>query len=862
MTTLVVAFLAPPVFGQSTWTGGNSGNWNSASNWSGGTPSGNTTVTLGNGSITADATIRLNGSRNAGNITANATTFNYIFDGNPGGTLNLSVTSGTPTIEVTSSNRTLTITNNNGIDGTQGIAKIGAGTLLLQGTSTYTGGTTLSAGTIQIGNTAALGNVTNTLTINAGTLDLNGTSITVGNLTGTGGIITSTSATNRTLFIGEGNGTGGNYQGIIADGSGSTALTKNGTGTITLSGNNTFSGATFVTGGTLEIGNGGTTGSLATSSAITNNATLSFNRSNTITQGTHFASVIGGSGIVSQRGAGGSLILNGVNTYTGATRIRAGALVVGGNAPSGAAGALGNSTTAVVLGTANTGSSDGPSLLIGGNFTVGRGVTVGSEANTNAYNATIGGSNTSGTSTFSGNITLNTTASAYTVAVQSATGGTVDFTTGTWTTNNKAVAVGTSGNTGTVRLSNTLGTTGGISVNFGTLLLGSSNRIGDTTPVTVAGGILDTGSGLTDTVATFAMSSGSVNGTGTITAATYGLSGGTVNGNLGAGTLTVSGSSNLNGTAAAATVNITAGTLTLGSANRFTGSPAVTMTNAASAILALAGNSQSIGSLAGGGPSGGNVSLGSGTLTTGSSNATTSYAGVISGSGGGLTKAGTGAFTLTGANTYSGGTTVSAGTLRANNTTGSATGTGAITVNAGTFGGTGSVTGALTVNTGGTLSPGVAIETLASGAVTFNTGSTFAYEVNSAVLTSIGADLQIVSGNLSLFGVVNLAMTDLAASPVAFAQNTKFTVANYSGTWNGGLFTVGGNAIADDGTFVAGLNTWRLDYNATSGGLNFSGEYVHANYVNIVAVPEPPMLALLAASGLGLWVIRRRRVMA
>ena len=61
-----------------------------------------------------------------------------------------------------------------------------------------------------------------------------------------------------------------------------------------LTGSNTYTGATTVAGGTLQIGNGGTTGSLSTSSAITTNATLAFNQSDTVTQGTEFATVISG----------------------------------------------------------------------------------------------------------------------------------------------------------------------------------------------------------------------------------------------------------------------------------------------------------------------------------------------------------------------------------------------------------------------------------------------------------------------------------------------------------------------------------------------------------------------------------------
>ena len=87
--------------------------------------------------------------------------------------------------------------------------------------------------------------------------------LTVGNLTGTGGVISGTSGT-RTLTIGEGNGTGGNYQGAINDGAGgTTALTKTGNGTITLSGTNLYTGATAVNEGTLLV-SGSISGSTTT----------------------------------------------------------------------------------------------------------------------------------------------------------------------------------------------------------------------------------------------------------------------------------------------------------------------------------------------------------------------------------------------------------------------------------------------------------------------------------------------------------------------------------------------------------------------------------------------------------------------
>jgi fibronectin-binding autotransporter adhesin len=140
------------------------------------------------------------------------------------------------------------------------IVNTGSGSTILSGANTYTGGTFLQSGSLRMSGSGALGATTESLTIDAGAFDLNGTSQSVGNFSGTGGmVVNDASATAATLTIGTGNANGGDFQGVIADhttGTGTVALTKAGNGTLALSGANTYSGKTTVSGGTLLVGTG------------------------------------------------------------------------------------------------------------------------------------------------------------------------------------------------------------------------------------------------------------------------------------------------------------------------------------------------------------------------------------------------------------------------------------------------------------------------------------------------------------------------------------------------------------------------------------------------------------------------------
>jgi fibronectin-binding autotransporter adhesin len=103
--------------------------------------------------------------------------------------------------------------------------------------------------------------------------------------------------------------------------SGSGGVHQIGTGTTILIGNNTYTGGTTISAGTLQLGNGGTSGSIT--GDVLDNATLAFNRSDIL----RFDGAITGTGGLTKAGAG-ALTLSGTNTYTGGTMLNAGTLVV------------------------------------------------------------------------------------------------------------------------------------------------------------------------------------------------------------------------------------------------------------------------------------------------------------------------------------------------------------------------------------------------------------------------------------------------------------------------------------------------------------------------------------------------------
>lgn len=118
------------------------------------------------------------------------------------------------------------------------------------------------------------------------------------------------------------------FTGIMRNGAAANsvlAYNKSGAYTQVLTGINLYTGTTTISSGTLQLGNGGVNGSLSPSSTIVNDATLVFNRSTSVVQGTDFSANLSGAGVVVQAGSG-TLNLNAANAFNGGMIVAAGKL--------------------------------------------------------------------------------------------------------------------------------------------------------------------------------------------------------------------------------------------------------------------------------------------------------------------------------------------------------------------------------------------------------------------------------------------------------------------------------------------------------------------------------------------------------
>jgi autotransporter-associated beta strand protein len=354
------------------------------------------------------------------------------------------------------------------------------------------------------------------------------------------------------------------------------AVTKTGTSTFVFAADNSYKGTTTISGGTLQIGNGGLTGTIGDGSgAVVDNATLSFNHSNSFT----VANAISGTGVLNQIGTG-TTILTGTNTYGGTTTISAGTLQIGAGAGQGTLG-TGSVTDNAAL-SFDKSSSLTVANAISGTGTlsqIGTGITILTGANTYMGTTTISG----------GTLQIGNAGVTGTLG----TGAVID---------DAALLFRRSD---TVTVANDISGSGTLSKNGGTTILTGTNSYTGTTTVTA--GTLQIGNGgTTGTLGT----GGGVVLTAVGSALTFNRSNGLTVGNLISGLGTVS----QNGT----------GTTTLTGNNTYTGTTTVTAGtllingNQSAATGAVTVNSG--GTLGGTGTIGGTVTvLGGGNLSPGNS---------------------------------------------------------------------------------------------------------------------------------------------------------------------------------------------------------------------------------------------------
>ncbi|RCS24840.1 autotransporter outer membrane beta-barrel domain-containing protein [Phyllobacterium salinisoli] len=694
----------------------------------------------------------------------------YILDGlTPGDMITLTpATGGQVEIAVGDKNSVpYTTTINAGLTGTAELVKTDAGTLVLTNAgNNYTGGTRIEDGTLSISADGNLGQAGTRITFDGGTLQNTTTAF----------------STTRPVTLEAGGGTFETDVDLtlsgIVDGAG--ALTKTGAGNLTLNGANTYGGGTTVDAGTLTAGsatafgaasgvltvNGGTAdlnshsmtlaGLAGTGGTVAlGSAALTLNQAGT----SSYSGVISGAGGSLTKSGAGNLTLSGANSYSGGTTVTAGALTAGSTSAFGSGVLTVNGGTAdlnnnsmTLAGLAGTG---GTVSLGSATLTLNQGTNSSYAGNVTGAGALVKNSagelTLSGANTFAGGLTVNDgTVKAGSVSAFGAASGVLTVNGGIADLNNYSMTVaGLAGTGGEVKLGTTL-----------------------------------SGSTLTVNQAGTSSYSGTITGTGSLVMS-------------GAGTLTLAGANTFSGG-----LRVNNGDVIAGSTTAF-GSGVLTV-NAGTADLN--NNSMTLAGLTG---NGGNVTLGSAILTLDQTTTTTSHS-IISGTGG-IVMNGSGELTLAGANTFSGGVTVAAGTVKAGSASAFGAASGVLTVNAGTADLNGfDTTLAGLSGTGGTVMLNAATLTLAQ-----NGTSSYAGQVTgSGGLVMDGTGTQTLSGNNDFTGGVTVTDGTLkAGSATAFGAATNML------TVNGGVADLDGNSMTlaglqgAGGQVTLGAATLTLDQN-------------------------------------------------
>jgi autotransporter-associated beta strand protein len=668
-----------------------------------------------------------------------------------------------------------------------GLAKVGLGTLVLQVADTYTGLTAIDAGILRIQNPGALGtpggppangtyvtsgatlqldldplNTGNPQTVTGETLTLNGAGVggigALDNLTGANTWAGAPIVLNTSSSVGVNGGSltvTGDVQGPLG-----ASLTKVGTGTLFFPTANDYLGLTLVQNGILNISNAGALGGTTNGTIVAPGATLQLSGSNTYTGETLTLAGGGYTGLgallntaktsntwsagitltgdtvidVVDLGKGGDLTLAGPISESGGSR----ALTEIGNGTLTFTGGVGQDNTYTGLTTVTDGvlllNKSGGAIAIAGPVQVGVGSAVTTarlqeKADNQIADASSLLVNSDGT---------------FDLSNQSDTIGAVTVHGGTVTTG--------------LRLSNGGSlTASGLTMIGGTALAPAGSSSFDVTGlVTLSNGAAWTASGKSASL--------TAGGLLTETDSTIGLT--ALNSSLTAsGGLNLTGGAiNLSGVTSVATLG---GDVTATS-DAATGSAAITTTG--NGTLALGAANRTFTVLPGGVP----IDLVVSAIITG---------------GTGLTKAGAGSMQLTNTNTYSGGTTLTAGDLYVDGPAGQI---GDITVNGGRLLGTGTV-GAITAN-GGSVIPGdnpfVLPGLMAStGNTTFSSKSTFGVELGGTTPGNASNDYT----QLNVSGTLNLGGANLTGAvglptfvpPAVGASVPTFTILHSNGALSG-----------------------------------------------------------------------------
>ena len=379
-------------------------------------------------------------------------------------------------------NSGVTLTVDSVVDGAGSLAKVGTGTLVLSGVNSYTSATTITAGTLSIPTDAALGTApgfptAGHLAFGGGTL-LASASLTLDANRGIALTGVGTVSVDPTVTL--------SYGGEIA---GPGNLTKTGLGTLILSGTNTYTGTTTVSGGVLRVQNTAALGATATATTVTSGEAIEIEGAGLVINEPINITGTGVAAAGALRNLGNDNTWSGLITLAGTTRVNSDggtftlSAGIDANTRALTLGGAGNWDVSAITGTTATLTKDGtgslplyPTNTYGGRTTLNGGVT------TIASDAALGTPPvvpTGSLLTFGGG-TLATTTS---FALDSnrgiswgSGGGTIDVAAGT-TVTYAGIATGSSNSgvttksgSGTLDFSAATSTSGGLTISAGTLI--------------------------------------------------------------------------------------------------------------------------------------------------------------------------------------------------------------------------------------------------------------------------------------------------------------------------------------------------------------------------------------------------------